>query len=81
MLRTAKWNDGSQAFLDSRGMLHLKSADPRLPEITLVLTNSPIGGRTSEGHTFGWAFFHGEAPTTQPEYAHSLLLRFSSRLR
>jgi hypothetical protein len=80
-LRTATWKDGSQAFLDSRGMLHLKSADPRLPEITLVLTNSPIGGRTSEGHTFGWAFFHGEAPTTQPEYAHSLLLRFSSRLR
>jgi hypothetical protein len=80
-LRAASWQDGSHAFLDSRGMLHLKSADPRLPEITLVLTNSPIGGRTSEGHTFGWAFFHGEAPTTQPEYAHSLLLRFSSRLR
>jgi hypothetical protein len=80
-LRTAKWKDGSQAFLDSRGMLHLKSADPRLPEITLVLTNSPIGGRTSEGHTFGWAFFHGGAPTTQPEYAYALLLQFSSRLR
>jgi len=33
----AAWPDGSEAITDSRGLLHLRSADTRLPEITLVL--------------------------------------------
>ena len=33
----AAWPDGSEAITDSRGLLHLRSADTSLPEITLVL--------------------------------------------
>jgi hypothetical protein len=80
-LRRAEWKDGSRAFLDSRGMLHLKSADVRLPEITIILSDRSLGGRTSEGHTFGWAFFHPEPPTAGDVYVHALLRRFTARLR
>jgi hypothetical protein len=38
-----KWEDGSEAFVDHRGILHLKSADPSLPEISiLLLVNNSI---------------------------------------
>jgi hypothetical protein len=33
----AAWPDGSVAITDSRGLLHLRSADTHLPEITLTL--------------------------------------------
>jgi hypothetical protein len=32
-----KWTDGSEVTIDSRGFLHLKSSDPSIPEITMVL--------------------------------------------
>ncbi len=32
-----RWNDGSEAIVDPRGFLHLKSSDNTLPEITIVL--------------------------------------------
>ncbi len=31
------WDDGSEAIIDPRGLLHLKSSDTALPEITIVL--------------------------------------------
>ncbi len=31
------WDDGSEAIVDPRGFLHLKSADASLPEITIVM--------------------------------------------
>jgi hypothetical protein len=34
----AEWPDGSVAMLDSRGFLHLKSSNPKNPELTIVLT-------------------------------------------
>ena len=36
-LITRKWKDGSEAVIDTRGLLHLKSSDPAIPEITIVL--------------------------------------------
>ena len=36
-LRAATWKDGSRAVLDSRGMLHLRSTETAIPELTLVL--------------------------------------------
>jgi hypothetical protein len=60
-LQVAKWQDGSLAWLDSRGMLHLKSSDTSLPEMTLVLRDGALAGWTSEGRTFGMAYFAGEA--------------------
>ncbi len=59
-LQVAKWKDGSLAWLDSRGMLHLKSADRSIPELTLVLRDGALAGWTSEGRTFGMAYFAGE---------------------
>lgn len=31
------WDDGSQAVVDPRGFVHLKSADKKIPEITIIL--------------------------------------------
>lgn len=36
-LITRQWKDGSEAIIDTRGLLHLKSSDPTMPEITIVL--------------------------------------------
>ena len=59
-LQVARWEDGSLAWLDSRGMLHLKSSDRSIPEVTLVLRDGALAGWTSEGRTFGMAYFAGE---------------------
>ncbi len=60
-LQVAEFADGSQAFLDSRGLLHLKSGDKNLPEISLVLSSSEVAGWTSDGFVCGPSFFF-EAP-------------------
>lgn len=67
-LHRAGWPDGSAAFLDSRGLLHLKSADRRLPETTLVLAAGPIGGWTSDGKLAGCEYFTGD-PESLPASA------------
>src|SRR5208282_4960525 len=60
-LHLARWSDGSLAWLDSRGMLHLRSSDRSIPEVTLVLRDGALAGWTSEGRSFGMAYFAGEA--------------------
>ena len=65
-LKMARWPDGSRAFLDSRGMLHLKSADPSLPELSLVLSNEKLAGWSSDGWAYGPAKLIGEARTATP---------------
>jgi hypothetical protein len=80
-LREARWSDGSRAILDSRGMLHLTSTGAGLPEITLALTDQTVGGWTSDGLTFGWAFFHRDGSVNRAEYAYGLLRTFTARLR
>jgi len=56
-LQMAKWNDGSQAWIDSRGLLHLKSSDEEIPELTMVLTDQASGGWLSNGRVWGNRFF------------------------
>jgi len=56
-LKVAVWPDGSRAFLDSRGLLHLKSADRDIPETTLVLTGGPVAGWCSDGRLWGSAYY------------------------
>ena len=80
-LKCATWKDGSRAYLDSRGMLHLKSSDPGMPELTLVLSNRAVSGWTSVGATFGWSYFVGDGPTTTGHHVYELIRRFVSRLR
>lgn len=63
-LHVATWNDGSRAFLDSRGLLHLQSADRSLPELSLVLHQDELAGWASDGRIFGPCYFTGNAKYT-----------------
>jgi hypothetical protein len=57
-LDTVQWASGSRAFLDSRGLLHLKSHNPALPEISLVLDAEEVAAWCSDQHGCGPAFFN-----------------------
>ncbi|PQO33627.1 hypothetical protein [Blastopirellula marina] len=59
-LSRAEWDDGSQAFLDSRGMLHLKPADKRVPEVSIVLKDGALAGWLSDGRLWGYDYFTGK---------------------
>lgn len=56
-LSRAAWDDGSEAFLDSRGLLHLRSADQSVPEVTIALTDGAIAGWVSDGRLWGAHYF------------------------
>src|SRR5262249_24724083 len=43
-LQLAQWSDGSRAWLDSRGLLHLRSSDPNVPQCTIVLAEKELAG-------------------------------------
>jgi hypothetical protein len=58
-LSVAEWPDGSRAYLDSRGLLHLKSSDLRVPELTLVLCEVPLAGWCANRGVFGPSYFSG----------------------
>jgi len=59
-LSVAQWEDGSRAYLDSRGLLHLKSSDLQIPELTLVLTEGTTAGWCAKRGTFGPVYFTGD---------------------
>lgn len=80
-LRETAWPNGSRAWIDPRGMLHLKSDQRSKPEITCVIgSNGGLGGWTSDGQTFGWRFFLGGEPTLDDAHAAALLWSFAERL-
>ena len=56
-LEVARWPNGSQAFLDSRGLLHLKSHDPAVAEVCLVLHEGEASAWCSDGLISGSPFF------------------------
>lgn len=66
-LQIATWPDGSQVFHDSRGLLHFKSQDATLAEVSLVLADGEVAGWTSDGHVCGPQFFLPEGRTSEPE--------------
>lgn len=55
-LKLAQWKDGSRAYLDSRGLLHLRSSDRTIPELTLVLAD-PVAAWSSDGARCGSRVF------------------------
>ncbi|MBS0202665.1 MAG: hypothetical protein JSS49_07170 [Planctomycetes bacterium] len=77
----ATWQDGSRAFVDSRGLLHLQSADKSIPEATLVLNEFDMAAWTSHGHTAGAAYFIGIATQTPEAFVADVLNPFVDRLR
>ena len=64
-LGVATWPDGSRAFLDSRGLLHLKSSDPSIPEATIVLHEGVTSGWCSDGRVWGEAYFLDDPPIAE----------------
>jgi hypothetical protein len=79
-LKVATWEDGSRAFLDSRGLLHLMSADRDLPEITLVLADDGVAGWSSDGRMWGETYYTG-LPERKEDVAWDEILQFAARLQ
>lgn len=53
----AAWADGSEAFLDSRGLLHLRSSNHAIPEVSIALTDGWVAGWVSDGRLWGVNYF------------------------
>ena len=52
------WTDGSRVTLDSKGMIHLKSSDSEIPEITIpFVTDYPTSAWASNGTIAGSDYF------------------------
>ncbi|MDA7951150.1 MAG: hypothetical protein MPJ24_06645 [Pirellulaceae bacterium] len=81
-LRVANWEDGSQAFLDSRGLLHLRSSDELIPEISIVLHENHLSGWTSEGKFFGHEYFIDDNSVTDSEEIFiDVIQRFTNQIQ
>lgn len=80
-LRVAQWRDGSRAFLDSRGLLHLKSSSSSVADATLVLYEGPTACWTSDGRMCGPDYFTGGKANTNVESVfNEVICRFASLL-
>lgn len=80
-LSVATWDDGSQAFLDSRGMLHLKSSDYEIPELSLVLVEGEVSGWCADSRFWGQPYFCGEQDVCDPkEIFDSVVQKFVEHL-
>jgi len=79
-LQVAEWPCGSKAFLDSRGMLHLKSYAPAVPEVSLLLADDGVAGWTSDGQFCGPQFFFEAGHISRPDVVWDRILKFLSRL-
>lgn len=81
--KKAEWPDGSRAILDSRGLLHLQSSDPAIPEMTLVLNEGDVAGWCDRNLVWGDKALTGTyAHRTNPERAFlEWLTPFCQRLK
>jgi hypothetical protein len=80
-MSVATWPSGSRAFFDSRGMLHLKSHVPRVPEISLVLgTREGIAGWTSERKSCGPTYYFDPSSTGEPNAVFEACQQFLAHL-
>jgi hypothetical protein len=79
-LQQAQFPNGSKVFLDSRGLLHFKSRDRDLPEVSLVLADGEVAGWSSEGHVCGPSFFFEQPYVSDPKRVFDALTRFFIRL-
>jgi hypothetical protein len=81
-LAYAEWPNGSRAYMDSRGLLHLRSAVASRPEVSLVLHAPEVTGWCSDGRRWGNEYFIGaEATATAEEIFHDVILPFIHDLR
>jgi hypothetical protein len=76
-LYAAKWPRGNRAWVDSRGLLHLRAADPEVPEITLTPTlHGAVAGWSADGHRCGPVFFHGGEIKDEPPALYRIVEQF-----
>jgi hypothetical protein len=81
-LSRATWNDGSRAWLDSRGLLHLVSSDPAISEMTFVLQEGTMAGWCSNGGSWGSKYFEVEPGSITPDRVYFQILKpFVRRLQ
>jgi len=78
------WPDGSETVVDPRGLLHLRSADASIPEITLLLVlGKPTAAWAADGTVCGPTYFTGPNPAQQmpaPEFYRQYIQRFIQQL-
>lgn len=64
LLERIEWPSGSVAWIDSRGILHLRAATPGAPETSILLADGEVAVWTSDGGRHGHPFFLGADPST-----------------
>ena len=79
-LKVARWEDGSEAWLDSRGLVHLRSSDLSIPELTITLCHGSCAAWCSDGDVFGWDFFTGDVNLSRTEEVIEILKRFGEHV-
>ncbi len=85
LVRRFAWPDGSEAVVDARGLLHLRSADTRVPELTVLLVlGQPTAAWAANGMVAGPPYFTGRNPA-QPlaptEFYQQYIQRFTAPLK
>jgi hypothetical protein len=78
-----QWDDGSRIWIDSQGLLHLKSSDPQIPETSMLLNVNSVVVWTNDGRTLGTSYYLDNATSTiSPEdVVEQILTPFVLRLR
>ena len=79
-LKVAKWDDGSKIWLDSRGLLHLRSSNLDIPEVSLVLTEKPISGWCNDGNVFGLTQYIGVNTKSSQQVFNEVITEFTRHL-
>jgi MoxR-vWA-beta-propeller ternary system domain bpX1/MoxR-vWA-beta-propeller ternary system domain bpX0 len=80
-LKRVSWPDGSVAWLDDRGLLHLRSKNPDVAELTLTLgVGQTLAVWTSNRLLAGPEFFTGTQSSTPSSVVMGVLFRFSNGL-
>jgi hypothetical protein len=82
-MMVATWKDGSRAWIDSRGLLHLRSSDREIPEATFVLHERDVAVWTSDGRICGSKYFVDTGShllITPHEVVEEILKPFAARL-
>ena len=80
-MAVATWPDGSRVYVDGRGLVHLKSSDPAIPEVSLPLQlNGNTAGWSSCGQSHGPIYYHGLQETVDSIRFYRLIEDFLNRL-
>jgi hypothetical protein len=80
-LRRARWIDGSSIYLDGRGLVHLKSCDRSIPEVSVVPVAGPAAGWASTGERCGSDYFLGSEISREADRIAEYIRKFAWRLR